>query len=47
MTLVENNSEDQVVGLGIFVIALNLGMYIVVPVIGILTISKHLKSRKI
>lgn len=46
MTLAEDGSESQVMGLGISVIALNLGMYIAAPAIAGFAINKHLKSRK-
>ena len=39
MTLADNNSEIEVLGLGISVIALNLGMYIAVPAAVGFTIS--------
>ena len=45
MTLAEDGSESQVVGLGLSVIALNLGMYLAAPVIAGFAISKHLKSK--
>lgn len=43
MTLAENGSETQVLGLGISVIALNLGMYVVTPVLVGFTIHRHFK----
>jgi hypothetical protein len=46
MTLAEDGSEAQVLGLGISVIVLNLGMYIVAPTVVGFKIHKHLKSRK-
>ena len=33
MTLADNGSESQVLGLGISIIALNLGMYIAAPTV--------------
>ena len=46
MTLAEEGSEIEVLGLGISVIALNLGMYVVAPTFAGFAISKKLKSRK-
>ena len=46
MTLAEPGSESDVLGLGISVIALNLGIYIAAPAIVGFAISKQLKSRK-
>ncbi|MDH3501298.1 MAG: hypothetical protein OEL69_02170 [Nitrosopumilus sp.] len=46
MSLAENGSEIEVLGLGLLVIALNLGMYIATPVAVAFTTSKYLKSRK-
>lgn len=46
MGLAEEGSEFQVVGLGISVIALNLGMYVAIPAVVGFAISKHIKSRK-
>ena len=46
MTLAEDGSDAQVLGLGISVIALNLGMYIVAPTVIGFKVHKHLKSRK-
>ena len=46
MTLAEDGSEAQVLGLGISVIVLNLGMYIAAPVVVGFKVHKHLKSRK-
>jgi len=45
MTLADEGSESQVLGLGISVIALNLGMYIAAPTITALKIRKLIKSR--
>jgi len=45
MTLADNGSEIEVLGLGISVIALNLGMYIAAPAALGFAVSKHLKSR--
>lgn len=44
MTLAEDGSEIEVLGLGISVITLNLGMYIVAPAVVGFTISKRLKK---
>ncbi len=46
MTLAEDGSEAEVLGLGISVIALNLGMYIAAPAVIGFKVHKHLKSRK-
>jgi len=46
MTLADHGSESQVLGLGISVIALNLGMYIAAPTVIGFKVHKHLKSRK-
>jgi|CXWL01.1.fsa_nt_gi hypothetical protein len=46
MTLAEDGSEAQILGLGISIIVLNLGMYIAAPVVVGLKVHKHLKSRK-
>ena len=46
MSLAENGSEVEVLGLGISVILLNLGMYIAAPALVGFTVHKHLKSRK-
>jgi hypothetical protein len=46
MTLADDGSEMEVLGLGISVIALNLGMYIAAPALIGFTINKHIKSRK-
>lgn len=45
MTLADEGSESQVLGLGISVIALNLGMYIAAPAAVGFAVSRHLKSR--
>ena len=45
MTLAEDGNEAQVLGLGISVIALNIGMYVAAPAAVGLTISKRLKSK--
>lgn len=42
MTLVDESSESQVLGLGLSVIALNLGMYIVAPTIVVWQIKKRI-----
>ncbi len=46
MMLADNDSEIEILGLGISVITLNLGMYIAAPVFVGLKISKYFKSRK-
>ena len=46
MTLADEGSESSVLGLGISVIALNLGMYIAAPAIIGFKVRSHLKSRK-
>jgi hypothetical protein len=46
MTLAEDGSEVEVLGLGISIIALNLGIYVATPTVSIFTVSKHLRSRK-
>ena len=47
MTLANGGSEIEVLGLGISVIALNLGMYIATPATVGFAVSKHLKLEKI
>ncbi len=46
MTLADQGSESEVLGLGISVIALNLGMYFAAPATVGFTLSKHLKSKR-
>ena len=46
MSLADGGSEAEVLGLGISVIALNLGMYIAAPAIVGFKVHKHIKSRK-
>ena len=46
MTLADNGSEVEVLGLGISVIMLNLGMYIAAPALVGFKVHKHFKSRK-
>ena len=46
MSLADGGSETEVLGLGISVIALNLGMYIAAPAIVGFKVHKHIKSRK-
>ena len=46
MTLAETGNDAQVLGLGISVIALNLGLYIAAPAAVGFTISRKIKSRK-
>jgi len=42
MTLAEDGNDAEVLGLGISVIALNLGLYIAVPVITVWQIKKRI-----
>ena len=46
MTLADSGSEIDVLGLGISVIALNLGMYVVAPALIGFKVHQHFKSRK-
>ncbi len=46
MTLAEDGSEMDVLGLGISVIALNIGMYIVAPTLVGITIHRCIRSRR-
>jgi hypothetical protein len=46
MTLAEDGSDAEVLGLGISVIALNLGMYIAAPTVIGFKVHKYLKFRK-
>ena len=46
MTLADNGSETEVLGLGLSVIALNLGMYVAAPATAAFAINKQLKSRR-
>ena len=46
MTLADSGSEIEVLGLGISVIALNLGMYIAAPALIGFKVHQHFKSRK-
>ena len=46
MTLADTGSEAEVLGLGISVIALNLGMYIAAPALIGFKVNRHLQSRK-
>ena len=46
MTLADNGSEVEVLGLGISVIALNLGMYIAAPALVGFQVNKIIKTRK-
>ena len=46
MSLADEGSEVEVLGLGISVIALNLGMYIAAPALIGFKVSQHIKSRK-
>ena len=46
MTLADDGSEVEVLGLGISVIALNLGMYIAAPALIGFKVHNHIKSKK-
>ena len=46
MELAEQGSEIEVLGLGVLVIALNLGMYVAAPAFVGLAINRSLRSRK-
>jgi len=46
MTLADDGSEVEVLGLGISVIALNLGMYIAAPALIGFKVNQIIKSRK-
>ena len=46
MTLADHGSESEVLGLGMSVIALNLGLYIATPTIIGFKVHKHFKSKK-
>jgi len=46
LTLADNGSEAEVLGLGISVIMLNLGMYIAAPALIGIKSYNHFKSRK-
>ena len=46
MTLAEDGSEIEVLGLGISVIALNLGMYVAAPALVGFKVHQKIKSRK-
>jgi|GEM_PF-6859590 len=46
MTLVDEGSESQVLGLGFSVIVLNLVIYVAAPAIVGFVVTKHFKSRK-
>jgi len=46
MTLAENGNDVEVLGLGISVIALNLGMYIVAPAAVGFAAHRYIKSRR-
>lgn len=45
MSLAENGSESHVLGLGITVIALNLGMYVAAPALIGFKVHRHIKSK--
>jgi len=45
MTLADSNSELQVLGLGISIIALNLGLYVAAPTFTVIKVHKHFKYR--
>jgi len=42
MTLADEGSEEQILGLGISIIVLNLGMYIAVPTLAVWQIKKRI-----
>ncbi|MGH1522298.1 MAG: hypothetical protein ACRBB2_08120, partial [Nitrosopumilus sp.] len=44
MTLAEGGSEAKVLGLGLSVIALNLGMYVAAPTLIGFKVRRHIKS---
>jgi len=44
MQLTDHGSEEQVIGLGISVIALNLGMYVVAPAVAIVKIRSLIRK---
>ena len=46
MTLADSNSEVDVLGLGISVIALNLGMYVAAPALIGFKVNQYIKSRR-
>ena len=46
MTLADDGSESKVLGLGIFVIMLNLGMYVAIPALVGFKAHKYIQSRK-
>jgi len=46
MTLADANSEVEVLGLGISIIMLNLGIYVIAPTLTAFKVHKHFKSRK-
>jgi hypothetical protein len=46
MTLAETGNDAQVLGLGISVIALNLGLYIAAPAAVGFAVTRKIKSRK-
>jgi len=46
MTLADDGSEAEILGLGISVIALNLGMYVAAPALIGFKVNQHIKSRK-
>jgi len=47
MTLAEDGNDVDVLGLGISVIALNLGIYIAAPALVGFKIHRHFRSRKV
>ena len=47
MTLAEDGNEGQVLGLGLSVIALNLGMYVAVPALIGFTVQKRSQNQRI
>jgi len=45
MTLADEGSESQVLGLGILVIALNIAIYVAAPLTGVILLGRSLKSK--
>ena len=45
MSMADEGSESQVLGLGVAVIALNLGMYVAAPTVGIFILRRHFRRQ--
>ena len=45
MNMADEGSESQVLGLGVAVIALNLGMYVAAPTVGIFILGRHFRRQ--